>query len=323
MAHWADEREKGTGYWQLKLMLLLRRAFGRGFMAAALRPVVLVFSLVSPRARAASLDFLARAAAAASPPGPAPRGRDSFRHFLSFAEALVDKIDAWSSEIDTGDLVMKEGDTASLVADLRAGKGAAILCSHLGNAELLRALASLDVGAEIEGFSFTSIVEFSGTAKFNRLMAEVDPRSMGMLVSASDIGPDTMIMLKEKVESGGLVVIAGDRIAASNRDKVLAIDFLGESARFPTGPFVLADLLEAPTYFMFALRERDLEWRSPYGFYVLRASSATGGGRRGRGERVAALAAEYAAVLGRMAAEHPYQWYNFFDFWDKGDSCGR
>ena len=322
MDHWADEKEKGSGYWQLKLMLLLRRALGRRFIEAALRPVVLAFYLIAPGNKTSSQAFLARAASAAAPPRPAPGRRDSFRHFLSFAEALVDKVDAWSRVIDTKDLVMKDGDTEELVACLRAGKGATILCSHLGNAELLRALASLAVGDQIEGFSVTSIVDFAGTAKFNRLISEIDPRSMSMLVSASDIGPDTMIMLKEKIDSGGLVVIAGDRVAAGNRDKIISLDFLGEKANFPVGPFVLADLLEAPVYFMYAVRERDLDWRSPYGFYVHRAI-AMGGGKRERDARVAALATEYASCLARMASEHPYQWYNFFDFWQKGGSCGR
>jgi predicted LPLAT superfamily acyltransferase len=323
MAHWADEKERGGGYWQLKLMLTLRRALGRRLCAALMRPVVLVFYLTAPRARSASIDFLTRAAAAVEPPRPEPSSRESYRHFVSFGEALLDKVDAWSSLIRVGQLVSEDDDLDELVDALRSKSGATLLCSHLGNAELLRALASLEVGGQIEGFSFTSIVEFSGTAKFNRLIAEIDPRSMGELVPASDIGPDTMIALKERVDSGGLVVIAGDRVAAANRDKVIALDFFGDRARFPYGPFLLADLLESPVYFMSALRERDLDWRSPYIFHILRARSPSGGDRRGRDARIAALAAEYASSLEREALEHPYQWYNFFDFWEKGGSCER
>jgi predicted LPLAT superfamily acyltransferase len=318
VAHWADEREKGSGYWQLKLMLGARRVLGRGFMSAAMKPVVLAFYLVSARARAASREFLDRAAAAAG--RPAPRRGDPFRHFLSFAEALFDKLDAWSGAIGLSDLRFREDGVVGLVRDLRAGKGATILCSHLGNAELLRALASLQVGSAlgIGRFSFASIVEFSGTARFNRLIAEVDPRSMGRLIPASDIGPETVIELKEIVDGGGLVVIAGDRVSAENRGRVVSADFLGREASLPLGPFVLADLLEAPVYFMTALRDSDLDRKSPYAFYVERAARETGGGRRGREDRALALAVEYAAVLSRLAAEHPYQWYNFFDFWERG-----
>lgn len=317
MAHWADEKEKGSGYWQLKLMLILRRVLGRGIMSAAMRPVILAFYLFSARSRAASREFLEKASASAG--RPAPRRGDPLRHFLSFAEALLDKIDAWAGEIGLSELRLRDDGVGELVEALRSGKGATILCSHLGNAELLRALASLEVGSDmaIKGFSFVSIVEFSGTAKFNRLLAEIDPRSMGKLVSASDIGPDTMIMLKDCVDSGGLAVIAGDRVAAENRSRVLSLDFLGDKADFPLGPFLLADLLEVPVYFMTALRDRDLDRRSPYAFYVERASSAVGGGRRGREERVEALAREYASVLARRATEHPFQWYNFYDFWSR------
>lgn len=315
MAHWADEKEKGSGFWQLKLMLFLRRALGRGFLSAAMRPVVLVFYLVSARSRAASRAFLERAAARKG--RPAPRRRDSYRHFLSFAEALVDKIDAWSGAIGLSELRIRDDGVAALTEDLRSGAGATMICSHLGNAELLRALACLEGGKGVGGFPVISVVEFSGTAKFNRLLSEIDPRSMVELIHASDIGPDTVIRMKDCVGSGGVVAIAGDRVAADNRGRVLTLDFLGEKADFPLGPFVLADLMEAPVYFMIALRDRDLDRRSPYTFYVERAAAARGGGRRGREERAAALAAEFASVLAEKAAEHPYQWYNFYDFWGR------
>jgi predicted LPLAT superfamily acyltransferase len=317
--HWADQREKGGGYWQLRLMLALRRFLGRGPLTAIMRPVVFFFYLFSRSARASSRAFLSRAAEAAG--RPAPRGRDSLLHFMSFAEALVDKIDAWSSEIGVDDLRFRDDGVGPLVSDLRSGKGALLLCSHLGNTELLRALANLEVGERLDGLSFTSIIEIASTARFNRLIAEVDPRAAGMLVAASDMGPDTMIMLKGRVDAGGLVAIAGDRVAAGNRGRVVEVEFLGREACLPLGPFVLADLLEAPVYFVSALRESDLNWKAHYEFRVTRATSpigGEGGGRGARAARVAALAAEYASDLGRLAAEHPYQWYNFFDFWNRG-----
>jgi predicted LPLAT superfamily acyltransferase len=313
MEHWSEVREKGYGYWQLALMLKARRLLGRRGMAFILRFVVFIFFLHSPAARRASARFLTRAARAAGLPGIG-RG-DVFRHFLCFSIALVDKMDAWSGAIALDALEIAEGDYGLLVEDLRRGEGAVLLGSHLGNADLLRALASLRVEDEIPGFSFTAIVDFSRTPRFNRLMAEIDPRSRSHLVSAAEMGPDTVIGLKSGVEAGGVLVISGDRVAASNRDFKASIPFLGEAASFPLGPFVLADLMSAPVFVIHALRDPGRDQDAKYKFHVKRLRSAGGGSRRDRGERALALAIEFAKELEALCIEHPLQWYNFYDFW--------
>jgi predicted LPLAT superfamily acyltransferase len=315
MDHWSEHKERGGGIWQLRLMLALYRGVGARRIRVFLYPIVFFFFLCSPGLRAVSFRFLTRVACLRSL--PPPRARDVFRHLFSFSFSLVEKIAAWSHDMSLAKLSIKTPDAENFVELLKGGAGAFIICSHLGNAEVLRALASTEVARLLPRFSITSIVDFSGTARFNRLLEEINPGSMIRLVSASDIGVETIIILKERIASGELVIIAGDRTSVHNRGSVNEVRFLGEPAYFPRGAFILASLLDAPVYFMFGVREDDLDFDSLYGFYVYRASTDVSGSRRERMPKIQALMEEFVTRLESLCIVHPMQWYNFFDFWEK------
>jgi predicted LPLAT superfamily acyltransferase len=219
-------------------------------------------------------------------------------------------------------IVIKTPDAEGLMELVRGGNGAFVICSHLGNAEVLRALATTEVARMLPHFGITSIVDFSGTARFNRLLEEVNPGSMLRLVPASDIGVDTIIILKERIASGELVIIAGDRTAARTRDRVSEVFFLREPAYFPQGAFILASLMDAPVYFMFGVREEDRDLDSPYGLYVYKASTDLHGSRRQRMTKVQTLIEEFVERLESLCVAHPLQWYNFYDFWKKPSGEG-
>ncbi len=217
----------------------------------------------------------------------------------------------------SGSLLEMTDDISVLKKQLSEKRGAVVICSHLGNIEMLRAMANHDSGYGIPQFRVHSVVDFSVTDTFNRLMEETNPQSMVQLVNASSIDPGTIINLKENIIAGDLVVIAGDRTAKNNTMKNTEVSFFGETAYFPQGAFILASLLEAPVYFMFAVRENDKDFTSPYEFHVYRSSIDTGGSRRERREKIKKLTEEFVSHLEALCLNHPYQWYNFFGFWDK------
>jgi len=176
-------------------------------------------------------------------------------------------------------------------------------------------MASLEAGKTLPPFGINSIVDFSGTSKFNKLMEKINPESMVRLYSASAIGPETIIELSNRLESGDLVIIAADRTAAKNRSKSGKVRFLGQDAYFPLGAFVMASLLDAPIYHMFAVRQDDLDFKSPYELYIFKSGFDFAGSRKERMKKVLELMEEYSGHLEKLCISHPYQWFNFFDFW--------
>jgi predicted LPLAT superfamily acyltransferase len=237
------------------------------------------------------------------------------KHILACSLTLVEKVEAWGGKVLFDRVHFQEDDIGDLVAGLEKGQGALLICSHLGNSELLRALADYNRTGVSRNIPVTSIVDFSVTALFNRMIRELNPQSAARVISAKDFGPDTVILLLDRIKAGELVVIAGDRTPVNTGNKNIPIFFLNEYTSFPRGPFLLAALLNAPTYFVFALRRGDLSLSAQYDMHVHKSALSFDCSRRDRENRTKELARLFAEKLEYYCKQHPYQWYNFYDFW--------
>jgi predicted LPLAT superfamily acyltransferase len=51
--------------------------------------------------------------------------------------------------------------------------------------------------------------------------------------------------------------------------------------------------------------------------HIVRAKTSFDCSRKERSARVAALVQEYVGTLEKHCLRHPYQWYNFYNFWRK------
>ncbi|RYZ32845.1 MAG: acyltransferase, partial [Myxococcaceae bacterium] len=107
------------------------------------------------------------------------------------------------------------------------------------------------------------------------------------------------------------VVIAGDRIPV-NASQTVRVDFLGHPAPFPVGPYVLAALLKCPLYLLGCIHEGD--------GYTIHFECLSERVVLPRGKREAALtdcAQQYARQVTALLQRAPYDWFNFFPFWDQ------
>jgi predicted LPLAT superfamily acyltransferase len=90
------------------------------------------------------------------------------------------------------------------------------------------------------------------------------------------------------------------------------VPFLGHEAVFADGPFRLAALLRRQVFFMAGLylggARYDVRFEPLADF-----SERVDGPERERRIRAAVVA--YAGRLEALAREHPYNWFNFHDFW--------
>jgi predicted LPLAT superfamily acyltransferase len=111
------------------------------------------------------------------------------------------------------------------------------------------------------------------------------------------------------IRDGWLVAIQGDRLVG---ERFARVPFLGNEAPFPVGPFVLAAISGAPVISTFAMKSGP----TAYAFVAdppVRLSFA-GGGKRD--EQIREWVAAYARRLELLVHEYPYQWFNFYDFWN-------
>lgn len=271
--------------------------------------IVFFFYLGAGEIRNRSRDYLERVFAAK---GRRPPRFAVYRHFLAYALSMMEKIRSWSGAMPFSRVKGQGDDLDDLKRLLDFGKGALILCSHLGNMEAMRALADFNRTHSQKKFQVFPVLNFSVTTHFNELMAGVNPDWRENSFDADSIGVETAVRMREKLAEGNLIAIAADRTSAHSRGRCIPQEFLGESAQFPEGAFILAYILKAPVYFIFAVREKDLDLASPYEFHVIRARTAIK-----RKSDIPKLAEEFSRNLEKFCLKHPFQWYNFYHFWQK------
>ncbi|MGG5826658.1 glycosyltransferase family 2 protein [Aeromonas salmonicida] len=306
--HWSRTPERGS-LLGMQIMLASYRLLGRRGFSLLLYPVIGYFWLTGRAQRQASQAYLARIEAFSRTQGIRlpPEPRSSFRHFLRFGEAALDKLAGWRGDIaeDQVELVGRDHYEAAI----NSGKGLLLLGSHLGDLELCRALGSRKGEVRINALVFTH-----HAARFNALLKQINPDSRLNLIQVQEMGADTAILLKEKLDQGEWVVIVGDRTSVTREKRVVWADFLGAPAPFPLGPFALASVLGCPVYLMFGLKEQG-RFRVHFEPFADSLSLP----RQGRQQILASRVQAYADRLQHHCLRAPLDWFNFFDFWQLTD----
>ncbi|EPQ3464104.1 glycosyltransferase family 2 protein [Klebsiella aerogenes] len=306
--HWARQREV-KGLWGMRLMLLVWRLLGRKAFSLLLYPVVGVYWLTAATARRASQQWITRVREQlAARQMPLPPTLTSYRHFLRFGEAMLDKIASWRGELQFGhDVVFAAGAEEAL--NISDPRGKLLLVSHLGDVEACRALAQLQGSKTINALVFSENAQ-----RFKQIMTEMAPQAGLNLIPVNDIGPETAILLQEKLDRGEWIAIVGDRIAVNPQRggewRICWSRFMGQAAPFPQGPFILAAILRCPVNLLFALRQQGKLriYCEPFANPLLLP-------RADRQQALQHNIDRYAERLEHYALQSPLDWFNFFDFW--------
>lgn len=303
--HWANQKEN-TFVLGTHFVYGFFRIFGRFGVQLVLYPVVLFYWLVSRRARMASLDYLNKAYAFDPRQFRGkPNWRTSFRHFIQFANVLIDKIAAANAQFPASQL-RHEGAEA-MIPLLQAGKGGVILTAHMGCLELMQLAASWR-----ESMRINVLVHTRHAERFNAVLKRSDPLQRVRFLQVTELGPATAAMLAERVAQGEYIAIAGDRVAIRSKRNG-KVPFLGHIAEFPLGPHILAGLLQCPVFYMACLHQAP---SSPS--YVSVIEQASPGFDLPRNRREQILDTQLRAYVGwleRQVARAPLDWFNFFPFW--------
>ncbi|MGR9014219.1 MAG: LpxL/LpxP family acyltransferase [Gammaproteobacteria bacterium] len=300
--HWAGMGEWSL-IWGMRFLLRVYLLFGRIVLQWFLYPVVSYYWLANTSGRAASQAYLQRIAKRLPTANLSGNLWDSYRHFISFANAIIDKLAAWSGALSLADVEYRGRE--ALLAQIRTGKGAILLGSHLGNLEVCRMIADLDGASRINVLVHTKHAE-----KFNRLLRQTNENSGLNLIQVTEISAATAMLLSDKIDNGELIIITADRTPVSQNSRVSRAEFLGAEAWFPQGPFILASLLKCPVYTLFCLKQQGKQV-----IYFEHFSDGLMFPRKTREQAMQQTIQRYAKRLEHYCLTEPLQWFNFFDFW--------
>lgn len=317
--HWSQHKENASGYLQFKLLIFFFKYFPLVILRALAFPVGFFYFLFSKRGRAESYRFLRKIAPYIEDPVLKKKCLSRFaplRHIISFSLSLVERIQSWGGKFSVNDVFFQDDDMQEFNRNFQEGKGAFLLFSHMGNSMILLGILSQGWIKTSRKIQVTTILDMKISSNFSRMLKELDPQSNLEIINSDEVGSHTAVLLEERVAAGGLVIIAGDRTTMEG--KSIKSPFFGMDAPFPFGVFYLASLMNAPVYSFFGLRQKDLTVRTRYNIHIHKSPITFDCPRKERLRRCSLLSDSFAELLTKYCKEHPFQWYNFFDFWQDG-----
>ena len=128
--------------------------------------------------------------------------------------------------------------------------------------------------------------------------------------------PSALLAMREQLSSGGIVGILGDRIVRG--DKCVTTDFLGQPAEFPVGPLLLAGILQVPVVLCFGLFHGGKHYEIRFEHFAEKVPIT----RRSSSAEFATWIRRYAEQIEVQCRTVPYNWFNFFDFWQEAKHAG-
>lgn len=303
--HWARIKESGS-LLGMRIMLNLYRLFGRGVFIIILNPIMLFYIWRQKLARRASYEFLTHHYQTFPEIwSKQPNFLSVLRHFVAFGESMLDKLLAWSSHIKEEDFtLLDEALVKELLADER---GQLIIGSHFGNLEFCRGFMQ-----RYKDKIINILVYDKHSAKFVNMMQSISSRSRINVYQVDELDIALILKLKQKIAEGEWLFIAGDRIPVSGEQNTVDVEFLGESAKFPIGPYALANALACPVKVMISYKKKG---RIIFSVKKFNQDQPIKLVRKQREEQFQNLAEEFAQILQEHCREAPYQWFNFYDFW--------
>lgn len=303
--HWSRLEERGATL-GMRFLFGVYKLFGRWVFRALLFPAMMYFYLTSRTARKASREFLDRVERTRrlrdKRPGPKLNG---FRHFMQYGESILDKTAQWAGVRSRQNIEYVSPELYAEIAQRK--RGGIFIGSHLGNLEALRAFGDLKQGLVVNALVFTR-----HSAKFMKFLELANPKAVRNIIQVDTLGPESVMHLADRIESGEWVAMVADRTPVQHGTRSVQCEFLGSPAWLPEGPFILAALLECPVYFLFCLKEG-----GRYVVHLEKLAEQLELPRHRRQEELRHLGSIFANRLEQQCLAYPYQWYNFYDFWQE------
>ncbi|NMH60666.1 acyltransferase [Alteromonas ponticola] len=304
--HWSQIKEAGT-LTGMRLIYLLYRLFGRRFFSLLMYPVALYFVISKPTQRRASRQFLtAHYKQAPHKWRRPPNNLHVLLHFKAFAEVILDKLLGWLIKIDKSDFVLTSPQTVEALLD--DTRGQLIIGSHFGNLEFCRGFMH-----RYKNKVINILLYDKHAGNFVKMMQKQNDESRLNVFQVDEFDMNTILKLKEKIDAGEWVFIAGDRIPLSGVERTVDVKFLGKTAPLPIGPYMLAKALACPVNYMFAYRYRPVG--NKVVFDVTPVCDKLVVSRKNRAVDIQQHAQQFADKLEEHCLQAPYQWFNFYNFW--------
>jgi predicted LPLAT superfamily acyltransferase len=293
-APWAGARERGSAT-LTSIMIFLSVTLGRPVARTLLYGIAGYFFLFGPSARRHARGYLRLALARE------PSLLDVFRQVFTFASTILDRLYLGRERYELFDITT-EGEPL-MRAVVAGGQGAFLLGAHLGSFEIMSAVGRRQPGLRV------AMAMYEDNASKLKVLFSKHPASAPEIIPLGHL--EAMLRIRDCLDRGSFVGMLADRTIGEA--PAVRIDFLGRPALFPSGPMRAAAALKRPVFFMTGL------YRGANRYHVVfrQLADFASVARAAREAEVQAAICRYVALLEQYCRSDPYNWFNFYDFWQE------
>ena len=179
------------------------------------------------------------------------------------------------------------------------GRGGILLSAHAGNWEM--------AGQHLTNIKTKiNILMFDGEHEnIKRYMEGLGEKSFTVITIKQDMSH--VYQMGAALANNELICMHADRFLEGN--KTITLEFLGEKALFPIGPFLMSAGFNVPVSLVFAFKESTKHYHY-FGSPLIERSENEN--KKDFAQRLAQL---YVQDLEKKIKDYPEQWFNYYDFW--------
>lgn len=222
-----------------------------------------------------------------------------YRNYYLLGHGLIDKTAVLSGLKDKFNFILEGKENL-----FQMRNGGILISSHIGNWEVGgKALDFLDKKISLV------VMDGEGQAIKEYITDVLTDQNVHFIKIGNDFSH--LFKIKQALENKELVAFLGDRFLEGNQ--TVKIDFLGESALFPMGPWHMASYFKVPVSYVFAVKESNRTYRffaSPMKIIPYANNPIE------RSQIVKGSIIEYVSEFERITRKYPMQWHNYYNFWN-------
>lgn len=223
-----------------------------------------------------------------------------YKHFFSFGICILDKVSYFSK---SGKIKCEDRCVEKIKELLKAKKGVIALTSHIGGweiagGELFKYGVKVGlVGMKVEGDVISEISESSRELPKPEIIGETS--DSGAIISAY-----------AALRRGEIVAMHGDRFAGG---RSVEVDFFGGRVKLPLAPYILSAKSGAPIVQTLCFRKKLFLYEISAFDEVFVENLPPADLQKAAKKH----AQKFMSNLESSLKKYPYQWFNFYEFWDK------